>query len=200
MDWTALQAGLKDVVAATGGIAAANVSWDGEPERMRGYPMATLEVLEDRRDGHDELRQVPDADGRLVPVVYGHRLITLQVTLRSRDQRGNAKASSILSRLRTRLELPEPQAALDELGVVLRDTSALRDVSAVIQQREESGAQLSITLGYTVAESDEQHTTEPIESVQVSGEVYQAPAAADGGGGEQEPITVPETTFPEEAH
>jgi len=191
MDWQVLQDGLKALVAAAGGIEAHNIAWDGEPDAMRGYPMAVLELTRHGRDRvADEVRYEPDSDGRLVPYLVGQRAVTLQVTVKSRNQRGLHKATAILERLRTRLELPRSQQMLDDLEVVLRESSTPTvDQSAVSQQREESIAQLTLTLGYVAEERDEEHPEEAIEHVQVGGEITTGP---DEGA----TITVPEQTIP----
>lgn len=192
MDWQVLQDGLKTFVAAASGMDPNNIGWDGEPEQMRGYPMAMLELQNDGRDaGTDELRHEPNDEGQLIPVVVGNRSVTLVITVKSRDQRAAYKAPVILGRLRTRLELPEMQDQLDELEVALREVAPRSvDRSAVSQQREESIAQLSITLGYRVEERDEEHLGDPIEHVELSGDV--TTSAAEGG----EIINVPEQTIP----
>jgi hypothetical protein len=179
MDWQALQDGLKALVAAASGIRAQNIAWDGEPEVMRNYPMAMLELQQPSRDAStDETRHELDDEGRLVPVIVGNRAVTLLVTVKSRDQRGPSKAYAILERLRTRLELPSSLQALDALGVALRDSPATQDISAVSQSREESIAQLSFSVGYVVEERgaeppDEEPALDTIEHVQLSGEVLE---------------------------
>lgn len=188
-DWQALQDGLRAIVAANSGIEAHNIAWDGEPETMRSYPMAMLELVNSARDrSSDETRYELDADGRLVPYVVGNRTITLRVTVKSRDQRGPTKAYVIAERLRTRLELPKAQRDIEALGVALRDSIATQDLSAVSQSREESIAQLTLTLGYVVEERDEDNPEDRIEHVNVSGEVAEA---AEG-----DVITIPEQTMP----
>lgn len=190
-DWQDLQDGLKTLVAAVSGISAHNIAWDGEPETMRSYPMAMLDLQAPGRDvGTDELRYEQNDAGQLVPVVVGNRVVTLMVTVKARDQRARNRALTIVERLRTRLELPLAQDMLDDLGVALRQVVPRTvERNAVSQQREESIAQLSITLGYMVEERDEEHPAESIEHVQLSGEVT---TAAEGG----ETITVPEQTIP----
>ena len=192
MDWQALHDGIKAFVAAASGIEEHNVAWDGEPETMRSYPMAMLELVALNRDAaaSDETRYEPNDDGQLVPVVVGQRVATLQVTIKSRNQRAPHKAYVIADRMRSRIELPAAQRALDELGVVVRDSAAIRDLSAVSQQREESVAQLSMTLSFVVVERDDdaEHLESTIERVIVSGEVAEA---AQG-----DVIEIPEQTMP----
>lgn len=192
MDWDALQTGLKDLVARVSGVALFNVAWDGEPDVMRGFPMAMLEFNQTRSDpaSSDETRYEEQEDGTLVPVVLGHRLVELQVTIKSRDQRGSKKAGALLDKFRTRLQLPRAQEKLEELGVVLRASTFVKDLSAVVQQREESIAQISLTLSYVSIEREtDEDAEEPIEHVELSGEIA---VAADSG---EEVITIPATTI-----
>lgn len=189
MDWQALQDGLKSLVAAASGLAEHNLAWDGEPEVMRGYPMAMLELKQPRRDGtSDETRYEANELGQLIPYIVGNRAMEFVITVKSREQRADSKAYALLDQLRTRLELPSALRAFDELGVALRDSPAIVDLSAVSQAREESVGQLSMTLGYVVEERDAQSPEEPIEHVQVSGEVAL--------GADADAIVIPEQTIP----
>lgn len=188
MDWQVLQDGMKTLLAAASGLSVHNLAWDGEPETMRGFPMAQLEWLRPGNDrSTDETRYDPDPDddGSLVPYIVGNRTVTLQITVKSRDHRGPTKAFAILERLRTRLELPQHQAQLDELEVALRDSAPTVDLNKVSQQREESIAQLTLRLGYTVEERDDEHPEQTVERVEVSGEIVES----------GQTITTPETTL-----
>ena len=173
MNWSTLEAGLQGWFAAVSGIDQYAVAWSGQPEGFRDFPQADLLLSRSGGDvGIDETRYEVDAEGRLVPYIAGNRVATLTIIVRSRDQHGNARADSILERVRTALFMDITQQAFEALGVVMRDAAPTQSAAQTQDLREMSVASLTVTLGYAVYEvAALLPPIEPVEHVVVSGHV-----------------------------
>lgn len=188
MDWDALHNGLKAWFASVSGVDPNNVAWAGEVVGMHGYPFATLQLMaQGAEPGTDEVRFTDQgADTDLAVEVVGNRRLTLSVRAYSRDQRPAYRAYALLERVRGRLYAPSTQDAFSAVGLGLRESAALVDVSRVYDGRQESVAALDLAFNWVSSESDTHMGT--IESVIVGGTV-DAP----------EEITVPDQTLPQES-
>jgi hypothetical protein len=188
MDWQALQDGIKAWLAAASGIGATNVAWDGDPVAMRGYPFADLKFIAHAGEpGTDEVRYADQgAETDLAVEMVGNRRLTLSIRVYSRDQRGAYRAYAVLERVRGRLYSPSSQDMFASLGLGLRESDSLIDVSRVHDGRQESAATLDVVFHWVSAESDADMGT--IEHVTVGGTI-ESP----------EEITVPDVTIPQES-
>lgn len=193
MDWEALQQGLGAWFAVASGIEATDLAWAGEPVGHRGYPYADLELHRAAADaGTDEIRYEADALGRLTEYVSGNRIVTLTITVMSRDQHGNTRAWALLDRVRNKLAAGWTLEVFDSLGVAQRDTAPVQHIAASEALREMSVAALSLSLGYTVYEptGDLAPPIETIEHVVLQGgEVLRALH-------DPEPIVIADETIP----
>jgi hypothetical protein len=188
MDWQALQDGLKAWLATASGLAASNVAWSGDPVTMRGYPFADLQLISHSAEpGTDEVRYTDQgADTDLAVEVVGNRRITLSIRVYSRDQRAAYRAYALLEQVRGKLHGPASQEVFRALGLGLRESESLVDVSRVHDGRQESAATLDIVFHWVSAESDAPMGT--IETVIVGGTV-ETPHE----------VTVPDRTIPQES-
>lgn len=184
MDWNELQDGLTAALSAATGIVETSVYWDGEPDGFRAYPKLDL-LLRSHDDEHeDEVRLSDQEDGDDLAVeLVGNRRMVLVVKATSRDQTPNERAYAVLERLRARLGMPATVEQLALLGVSVRDTAAVVDLSRTHDHREESVAALDVALSWAESVVDDgAGALGTIEAVEVGGTVQ------DG----QTTITIPD--------
>ena len=129
MNWAGLQTALAAQVTTIAGCPA---YWRDVTAQWEAWPRVFLSVVGVRKLGQDETRtRYVDADGTVLPRVYGGRVVTVQIQVESRDQNLAASAGAIGERVRTRLGRPGVLAALRAVDIGISTTSDLRVVNRV---------------------------------------------------------------------
>lgn len=129
MNWAGLQTVLAAQVTTIAGCPA---YWRDVTAQWEAWPRVFLSVVGVRKLGQDETRtRYVDADGTVLPRVYGGRVVTVQIQVESRDQNLAASASAIGEQVRTRLGRPGVLAALRAVDIGISTTSDLRVVNRV---------------------------------------------------------------------
>ena len=129
MNWAGLQTVLAAQVTTIAGCPA---YWRDVTAQWEAWPRVFLSVVSVRALGQDETRtRYVDADGTVLPRVYGGRVVTVQVQVETRDQNLSASASAIGEQVRTRLGRPGVLAALRAVDIGISTTSDLRVVNRV---------------------------------------------------------------------
>ena len=95
MNWAGLQTALAAQVTAIAGCPA---YWRDVTAQWEAWPRVFLSVVSVRALGQDETRiRHVEADGTVLPRVYGGRVATVQIQVESRDQNLAASAGATLA-------------------------------------------------------------------------------------------------------
>lgn len=155
MDWTAIKAGLKSLVAQVSGLSEAGVvEWSDSPESAtwRPSPRVTLSARSVVGRGQDGVRiSSPDDNGDRTATLVGARSFTLVVKVES-DDAVNADAKIYADRVRVRLKRKASLSALRGLGLAFVHVESTVDQELVTQGRKLSVCVTDIRLN--AAEND----------------------------------------------
>lgn len=150
---------------------------------------ARLRLKSSRDLGVDELRHVQDvslpAGADLVPTVSGLRLLTLSITLQTRDQSPDATARWHLEKLRTSLRKPSVKAALLAAGLAFTTAESVVPLDRWVDERIESQAAMDVHFNAVVNERDTAEAGSFVEKVGISANLI-APGGGDVGWTEEE--------------
>jgi hypothetical protein len=149
LNWTNLQNAV--YAAVNGAVAGVTVVWAPQAGTfpMPAKPFVTLRLIStDNAQGAvsgtmDELRSTADP---LVWQFVHQRRHVLSVNAYSNATQQDGSAFDILSKINRRLQLASVQAALLAAGLRLWQTSAVRDLSAMLDTRGEGRAQCDYAL------------------------------------------------------
>lgn len=174
MNWSTIQNGIKDWAEDATGLTAV---WMNQARPITTKPFVILQIISTSKEGLDYYEyEFTDAspDDYLLPTIHGYRLLTVQVTVVSRNQNAGYDAINYLELARTRLNRPVLQTALRAAGLEINWTSQailMRDV--VFDNRWESRCVMDIVFRavQTDAFTDSADQESFIERAEVSSDI-----------------------------
>lgn len=170
-EWTTWRKALYDWLHESTGLA---VSWARQGGPRLPYPHGILDVIAEAQIGHDEVRRTLDVDsGKLVPTVYGNRVVTVQASIYT-IQPGSTStapmpAREYLSRARTALRMPNRADAFRAVGLGLNQALGTVQLDDNDGDRWLSVAIMDVTFNLTSTYTDPLVVDDYIETVESAG-------------------------------
>jgi hypothetical protein len=162
MNDTAVENALQALVARATGIPGARVVWEDQKADRPTKPFCTLELdgdtspsTSDEQVTSDAPVPAPGAD--LVLATRVHAEFTLTVRAFTDSITGSGSARVLLRKVRNAFGLDAEIEALDLAGVAVVDRGSVQQVTAVLETKAESRAQVDVR--FRVADGAEQITT-----------------------------------------
>jgi hypothetical protein len=166
LDWTAIENALHAWLAASTGLAAANVIWSNQSNPQPARPYVTMKMLDLGHVGRDALTHAYDPTAvpraELTTTVDGRRELTIAVQVFSASTTGAATARALLTKAQTALSLPGVQSVLSAAGLAILNEGRITDLTELLETRWQSRA--SVDVQFNCVDSA-QETTGFIESV-----------------------------------
>jgi len=142
--WPTIKAALVTFFEATGTVQPGHVYYEGEPHEIVQDDSIELTIRAERGVGYDDLEEVEQPDGRLVPRITGMREIILSIRFQTRDQVTGARTA--LERIRSCFHHPQRLEILEAAGISFLMTEMEQAFDGPFAQRVESVSLIDVRL------------------------------------------------------
>lgn len=175
MEYDVLEPALSAWVATLTGVDPLVVVWENVPRPRHNGVLVLLSWLSATKLGTDDAAWVysvnPDPLAEMVPEVGGPRVLSLQVSVETHDQRPGRTARAVAERLRDRVRLPSSVAALQAANLGLVQATSVTQSDYRVDTRVVSRALLELTFNASAFVRDTAGATSYIAGVQTSASI-----------------------------
>ena len=171
MDLAAIESALRTLVTTLTGVDV--VQWENEPRKQHNGRLVLLSWVSTGEVGPDSARwefaEADDPLDEMTPIAQGHRLVVLQVSCETHDQRAGSTARALAETLRARLVWPRATESLLTANLGLVSVGPVTPSDYRVDQRMVSRCLVEIRLNATSFAADADGRTSTIQTVGVTG-------------------------------